>query len=105
MSEIDDLPTLYDMTVLDDEPHIPTQIYDQPLKQPAESLWSRYRITAACLLNAGIPVDLIAISIAAGCRWEIGPAVLAESHTVIWLLDLSIPYERQIAAWWVGGPR
>lgn len=70
-------------------------------ERDAERL-ARFPIAAGCLLGA--PTDVIAESISRGCKWTVGPAVLASGHTVIWLLGLEVPYRDQLAAWWVAGP-
>lgn len=101
------LPALYDDTVIVDEPRVHTQIYDSTLKSPAIPLWDRFAITLGFL--SGAPTDAIAFSIAAGCRWAIGLASDAaknsSGHSIIWLSPMDVPYRRQIAAWWIGGPQ
>lgn len=97
------LPALYDDTVIVDEPRVHTQIYDSTMRSPAIPLWIRFAITAGFLYGA--PTDAIAVSLAAGCRWKIGSAAESTGHSVIWLLPMDVPYEAQIAAWWIGGPQ
>jgi hypothetical protein len=79
-----------------------TRVYDQGLRAPAVSVGARFPIMRA--FELGAVTDIIAASLAAGGRWRIGPAHEAESHTAIWLLDLNVPFGKQLAAWWVGGP-
>lgn len=97
-----------DDTDVVDEPRIFTQVgYGPPPKSPATALLEYFPITIG-FLN-GAPTDVIAFSIAAGCRWAIGPASDAANnsagHSIIWLSPLDAPYKRQIAAWWIGGPK
>lgn len=82
---------------------VQTRIYDHTLRTPAASLGERWPITRA--LELGARVAVISASIAAGGLWIVGPATQADDSTMIWLSPLDVPYERSIAAWWVGGPR
>lgn len=93
---------------LDDNPRVITRmgpfVYVDPQtnessrRPPARALIDRFPVTTGFLVGA--PTDVIARSIGRGDRWEIGLVKLAPSDTlVIWLLDLAIPYSRQIAAW------
>lgn len=93
-----------DDTQVVDIPRTCTRVYDLTLRAPAAPLWERFPLTAAVLADPKTPVDLVSASLAAGCRWRVGPLFEARSHTVIWLLPLDIPAEKQVAAWWIGGP-
>lgn len=79
-----------------------TRVYDQGLRAPAVSIGSRFPVMRA--FELGALTDVIAASLAAGGRWKVGPASEAEGHTAIWLLDLDVPFGKQLAAWWIGGP-
>ncbi len=77
-----------------------TRLYDLTLRQPALPLAERWPMVAA--FDSGVATDLVAFSLALGHCWQIGPATEATGPTVIWLTPLELPYEHQIAAWWLG---
>jgi hypothetical protein len=92
------IPALHgeETVVVDPLDHI-TELYNLPLRLPADPWWTRFPITQGFLMGA--PVELIAESLAAGAKWLTGPATQARGPIVMWLLDPCIPHERQIAAW------
>lgn len=82
-------------------PREPTRSYDRLVRPPATPQidWRRHPITAG--FCAGTLVDDIADSIARGDAWRVGPARDASGTRVIWLSQIDVPYNRQIAAWLV----
>jgi len=88
----------------DDEVAVPrelTRSYDRPVRPPATPQidWRRHPITAG--FCAGTLVDDLADSIARGDTWRVGLARDASGARVIWLSQIDVPYDRQIAAWLV----
>jgi hypothetical protein len=80
----------------DDDPRSGTSAGIMPMRPPAGL--GRFPVLAGFLVGA--PTDTIARSIARGERWEVGLASAAPPGAlVIWLLDLALPYARQVAAW------
>lgn len=91
-----------DPTVVVEIPREPTRVYDLTLRQPALPVADRFPIMTG--FEVGAHVDLIADSIASGGSWRVGRAREAVAdRAVIWLSPLDVPYDRQLAAWWVGG--
>lgn len=89
------------------EPRVETRSYDRPLCPPAPPLDPRFPGVPFWIeagFWAGAPVDVIVASLARGGRWRIGPAREASGPQVIWLLEMEVPYEQQIAAWLLSPP-
>jgi len=97
-SSSSDLPPLPLLHGVAESPRV-TRILANALRPPATRVAMRYPITTG--FWSGAPVDQIADSLARGERWRIGPATTASprSPQVIWLLEIDVPYEKQIAAW------
>lgn len=88
-----------DVVVIDPRTDL-TCIYDLTLRQPAAPIAERWPLLGG--FEVGARVGVIAISLARGERWTVGPATEASGPAVIWLSPLDVPYDQQMAAWWVG---